>query len=141
MEPVKKTVIKVTAFVKAPIEKVWLIWTSPEHILHWNAASEDWHTTVAENNLEIGGKYNYRMEAKDGSHGFDFSGTYTNVKLHQVIEYVLDDGREVSVIFESADGGINITETFEAENTFPVELQQAGWQAILNKFKSYTELH
>ena len=115
------------------------MWITPEHIINWNAASDDWHTTAAKNDLKVGGKCNYRMEAKDGSMGFDFTGTYTKVKEREVIDYVLDDGRTVSVLFESTDGGVNITETFEAENTNSIDLQKAGWQAILNNFKSYIE--
>ncbi len=139
MEAVNKTSITISAIVQAPIEKVWMLWVSPQHIVNWNAASEDWHTTAAENDLTVGGKCNYRMEAKDGSTGFDFGGTYTHIKEHETIEYVLDDGRKVSIQFESTDEGVKITETFEAESTFPLEMQQAGWQAILNNFKSYVE--
>lgn len=137
----EKTTITVAATVNAPIEKVWQFWTSPQHITQWNNASNDWHTPSATNDLRQNGTFNYRMEAKDNSFGFDFEGRYTDVKTNELIEYIITDGRKVQIVFESLDNETHITETFEAEEVHPVELQQDGWQAILNNFKRYTETH
>ena len=131
--------ITIKTMVNASIETVWGYWTEPEHIKKWNNASEDWHTTVAENDLRVGGKFLSRMEAKDGSFGFDFSGSYDEVKLYDVIAYTLDDGRKVRSVFVYNENKTEITETFEAENDNSIEMQQAGWQAILDNFKTYTE--
>jgi uncharacterized protein YndB with AHSA1/START domain len=136
------TKITVTATINAPIEIVWAYWTDPEHIVNWNNASDDWHTTRAENDLRTGGTFNSRMEAKDGSFGFDFSGTYDDVVTHERITYSLGDKRQTQVIFESdGDETTTITETFDAETQNPIEMQRAGWQAILDNFKKYTETH
>ncbi len=136
----KKEAIRVEATIDAPIEKVWSFWTEPHHIVHWNQASDDWHTPYAENDLQIGGKFLSRMAAKDGSFSFDFSGTYTKVELDEIIEYTLEDERKVSVLFEKiSENQSKVIETFEVENENPVDLQQAGWQAILNNFKNYVE--
>jgi uncharacterized protein YndB with AHSA1/START domain len=135
----EKTTITVAATVNAPIEKVWKFWTTPKHITQWNNASNDWHTPSATNDLRNGGKFNYRMEAKDNSFGFDFEGTYTDVKPNELIEYIIADGRKVQILFESLNDETHITEIFEAEEVHPTELQQDGWQAILNNFKHYTE--
>ncbi|MHC1683103.1 MAG: SRPBCC family protein [Clostridiaceae bacterium] len=137
MKDKQKITIKTT--VNASVETVWSYWTEPEHIKKWNNASEDWHTPVAENDLRVGGKFHSRMEAKDGSFGFDFGGTYDEMKLHQVISYTLGDERKVKIIFESKENNTEITETFEAEEENPIELQQTGWQAILDNFKKYVE--
>ena len=134
-----KETITVETLIKAPIEKVWQFWTTPEHITKWNNASEDWHTTRAENDLEPGGKFLSRMEAKDGSFGFDFEGIYTDVITHEKISYTTLDDRKVAITFSQTKNGIQITETFEAENENPLEMQKLGWQAILNNFKNYTE--
>ena len=134
-----KTMVTISSMVQAPIEKVWSAWTEPQHITQWNHASDDWHSPRAENDLRNGGNFNYRMEAKDGSFGFDFGGTYNEVVSQEKIHYTLGDGREVTNIFNAKDGGVEITSTFEAENENPVEMQQAGWQAILDNFKKYTE--
>lgn len=131
--------ITVEAVVNAPLEKVWTCWTSPEHIVQWNNASDDWHTPHAENDLRVDGSFSSRMEAKDGSFGFDFGGRYTAVREHEYIEYVLGDGRVVSISFAPVTGGVQVTEVFDAESVNPVELQQTGWQAILNNFKRHTE--
>lgn len=131
--------ITVECKVNAPISKVWKCWTEPEHIVNWNNASEDWHTTRAENDLRAGGKFISRMEAKDGSFGFDFEGIYDNVQLNELIEYTITDGRKVKVIFEGNEEGIKITTTFVAESTNSIEMQRDGWQAILNNFKKYVE--
>ena len=135
----QKTFITVQANIQSPIEKVWNCWTSPEHITKWNNASDDWHTPFAENDLHVGGKFLSRMEAKDGSFGFDFGGTYDAVLQNQLIVYTIADGRKVSVTFTANGNETNVTEYFEAENQNAVDMQQAGWQAILDNFKKYTE--
>ena len=133
------TTITVESTVNAPIEKVWQCWTSPEHITKWNNASDDWHTPHAENDLRVGGKFLSRMEAKDGSFGFDFGGVYSDVKPHELIAYTLEDGRKVSIRFSAMGKETKVVETFEAENTNSIELQRGGWQAILDNFKKHTE--
>jgi uncharacterized protein YndB with AHSA1/START domain len=133
------TVITVEAMIDAPLQKVWDCWTKPEHIIHWNFASGDWHAPAAENDLRPGGKFVFRMEAKDGSMGFDFSGIYDAVKLNETIECSLGDGRKMKVEFVAGDNTTKVSESFDAENENPVELQRAGWQAILDNFKKYTE--
>ncbi|MFT2007113.1 SRPBCC domain-containing protein [Pontibacter sp. 13R65] len=135
----KSTSITIGATIQAPVEKVWRFWTSPEHITQWNNASDEWHTPWAENDVQVGGRFTSRMEAKDGSMGFDFKGTYTAVKEHQLLEYSLEDGRKVQVQFSANDHETSITETFDAEQTHPLEMQRAGWQAILDNFKNYVE--
>jgi len=105
----------------------------------WNAASEDWHTTRSEVDLRVGGKFNARMEAKDGSFGFDFEGTYTRVEPRQVVEYRMGDGREARVEFVERSGGVLVRETFDAETENPAEVQRQGWQAILDSFRRYVE--
>lgn len=138
METLHKT-ITVECTVKAPIEKVWKSWTEPSHIMNWNNASDDWHTPTAENDLKVGGKFNYRMEAKDGSFGFDFWGIYDKVKEHESIEYTMGDGRKAWITFSGWGNEITVTETFEAETENSLDLQKTGWQAILDNFKKYTE--
>jgi uncharacterized protein YndB with AHSA1/START domain len=134
-----KTTITIEATVKANIETVWSKWTNPNDIVKWNTASEDWHTTKAENDLVVGGKFSSRMEAKDGSFGFDFWGFYTHIITNELIEYTMGDDRKVSVKFSANNGQTTITTLFEAENENPIEMQQFGWQAILNNFKKYAE--
>jgi uncharacterized protein YndB with AHSA1/START domain len=134
-----KETITVETFVNAPIEKVWLFWTKPEHIIKWNSASEDWHTTRAENDLRIGGKFLSRMEAKDKSFGFDFEGIYTDVITNEKISYTLLDDRKVTITFSQIENKVQIKETFEAETENTLEWQKLGWQAILNNFKRYIE--
>lgn len=131
--------ITVKAIVNAPVETVWNVWTSPEHIVKWNNASEDWHTLKVENDLRAGGKFLSRMEAKDGSFGFDFAGVYDEVKTNEVISYTLGDDRKVYISFTGNGDTTTITETFDAETTNPIEMQKDGWQAILDNFKKYTE--
>lgn len=131
--------ITVEAKVKAPVEKVWKLWTEPAHITQWNSASEDWHTPSATNDLRVGGKFTARMEAKDGSFGFDFWGTYDTVKTNQEIAYTMGDGRKAQVKFSTEGSETHVSETFEAENQNPIEMQRGGWQAILDNFKKYTE--
>lgn len=139
MSKAEKTSITVETIVQAPVEKVWECWTKPEHITGWNNASDDWHTPRAENDLRVGGKFLSRMEARDGSMGFDFGGVYDEVKPNERIAYTLDDDRKVKIVFTGNDNETTVTETFEAENENSIELQRSGWQAILNNFKSYTE--
>jgi uncharacterized protein YndB with AHSA1/START domain len=138
METQVKT-ITVENTVKAPVEKVWQFWTLPEHITKWSNASDDWHTPFAENDLKVGGKFLSRMEAKDGSFGFDFGGVYDNVKINQVIAYTIGDGRKVKINFSPNGDETKIVETFEAEKTNSVEMQKGGWQSILDNFKKYAE--
>lgn len=133
------TVITVENTVNAPVEKVWEFWTSPEHIIKWNNASDDWHTPHATNDLRVGGKFLARMEAKDGSMGFDFNGVYSEVKEHELITYVIEDGRKVSITFSPASDGTRVVESFEAENENSIELQRSGWQSIIDNFKKYVE--
>jgi uncharacterized protein YndB with AHSA1/START domain len=135
----EKTIITVSTTVNAPVERVWTLWTSPEHVKHWNNASEDWHTPKAENDLREGGRFSYRMEARDGSFGFDFNGKYTKVIPHQEIEFIIEDGRKVNVWFTAEGDGTHIKESFEAENTHSEEMQRTGWQAIIDNFKRYAE--
>jgi uncharacterized protein YndB with AHSA1/START domain len=136
----EKKTITVQAVVNTPIDKVWKLYTEPEHIVQWNNASNDWHTSRAENDLKVGGKFLYRMEAKDGSSGFNFDGTYEQVKTNELIVYSLTDGRKVEVIFtKDNDTRTKMATAFEAENTNSIEMQRDGWQAILNNFKKYVE--
>jgi uncharacterized protein YndB with AHSA1/START domain len=139
METANKTVLTVATTVSAPVEKVWKYWTEPAHITKWSTASDDWHTPTAENDLRPGGRFTSRMEAKDGSMGFDFGGIYDNVTPHEFIEYTLDDTRKVKINFSTDGDTTIISESFEAENENPVEMQQFGWQSIMNNFKKYTE--
>lgn len=138
-EKENRTSIVVETLINAPAEKLWKLWTEPEHITKWNNASDDWHTPRAENDLRTGGKFLSRMEARDGSAGFDFEGTYTIVIPNERIEYVLADGRKVKIEFNQKGNKCRITETFDAENSNPVEMQKNGWQSILNNFKKYAE--
>lgn len=133
------TKVTVQAVIQAPVEKVWKCWTEPEHITKWNQALDDWHSPRSENDLRVGGKFNTRMEAKDGSMGFDFFGTYDVVKQHEEIAYTLGDGRKVQILFIAQGNQTKVVETFEAEGTHPVEYQQAGWQAIMDNFKKHVE--
>lgn len=131
--------IRVEVTVQEPIDKVWKYWTEPDHIKQWNNASEDWHTPFAENDLRIGGAFVSRMEAKDGSTGFDFGGIYDDVILHEVIAYTMADGRKVNITFKGHEKETEIVETFDSDASHPAEFQQQGWQAILENFKSYVE--
>ncbi|WP_342599085.1 SRPBCC family protein [Psychrobacillus sp. FSL H8-0483] len=131
--------LTVEAIVHAPVEKVWEYWTLPEHITKWNSPSEDWHTPSAENDLRVGGKFVSRMEAKDGSFGFDFGGIYDEVRTRDFISYTLEDGRKVEITFIPQENDTKVVEVFDPETINPVEMQQEGWQAILNNFKKYAE--
>jgi uncharacterized protein YndB with AHSA1/START domain len=135
----EKEKINISVLVFAPIEKIWSYWTTPQHIEKWNNASPEWHTPKAINNLGVGGQFIYTMAAKDGSISFDFSGVYNAVITNKTINYTMDDNRNAWINFEEKEDGVLITEIFEAENENPIELQQFGWQAILDKFKAYTE--
>jgi uncharacterized protein YndB with AHSA1/START domain len=134
-----KTKITVECTIKSSLDKVWDFWTIPEHIMQWNHASDDWHTPKATNNLIVGGRFCYTMAAKDGSFSFDFEGTYKEVIEKKSIKYTLDDDREVSIDFIAIGDTVEIVETFEAETQNTIELQQSGWQAILNNFKKLVE--
>jgi uncharacterized protein YndB with AHSA1/START domain len=130
--------ITVEKLVNAPIEAVWRAWTTPDHITQWNAASDDWHTTKASVDLRVGGAFSSRMEARDGSMGFDFAGTYTKVVKHQLIECSFGD-RVLLVEFAAGANGVTVRETFDAESTHSVEQQREGWQAILDNFARHVE--
>ncbi|HYC84938.1 MAG TPA: SRPBCC family protein [Chryseosolibacter sp.] len=135
----EKTRITVETKVNAPVAKVWESWSDPRHITQWCQASDDWHAPHAENDLRDGGKFKTTMAAKDGSVSFDFEGVYTRVENHQRIEYAMSDGRTVEVTFSTEGNQTRIVETFDAENTHPIEIQRGGWQAILDNFRKYTE--
>jgi uncharacterized protein YndB with AHSA1/START domain len=132
--------ITINSIVDAPIEDVWRAYTTPEDIMQWNAASDDWHTVKANVDLRIGGTFSSRMEAKDGSFGFDFAGTYTNVVTNSLLEYSFGD-RTARVDFTQVPEGVSVKVTFDAEDTHSIEQQQGGWQAILNSFKRHVEKH
>jgi uncharacterized protein YndB with AHSA1/START domain len=140
MEPTtSKPVITIETTVNAPVEKAWKSWNEPEHITKWNFASDDWHTPYAKTELRPGGNFSARMEAKDGSMGFDFHGVYDEVVEHKIIRYTMGDGRKVRVDFTPKENSTHIVESFEAEETHSLEMQKGGWQAILDNFKKYTE--
>lgn len=133
------TKITVNATINAPIEKVWKAWTDTQDIVKWNTPSPDWHTPRAENDVTRGGKFLYRMEAKDGSMGFDFGGVYDMVDTNKRIEYTIGDGRKVENIFTQDGNSIHVETIFDAETVNPVDFQKAGWQAIMDSFKNYVE--
>ncbi len=130
--------ITVETTVKAPIDQVWSAYTTPEDIMQWNAASDDWHTTSATVDLQEGGAFCSRMEAKDGSAGFDFAGTYTKIIEHKLIEYSFGD-RIAQVVFTDSPDGVTVSVTFDSESTYSIEQQREGWQSILNNFKRHVE--
>ena len=131
--------ITVKTTIKAPIEKVWEFWTKPAHIVHWNFASSEWICPSAINDLQPNGAFNWRMEAKDGSMGFDFTGVYSEVKENESIAYKMSDGRKVEIEFLASGNEVELLETFEGEGTNADEQQRLGWQAILDNFKNYVE--
>lgn len=132
--------ITVETVVNADLAKVWDAWNAPTDIVAWNAASEDWHTTRSEVDLRAGGRFSARMEARDGSEGFDFEGTYTRVVPRELVAYRMSDGREVRVEFRAQEGGgVLVRETFDAEDENPAEMQRQGWQAILDSFRRHVE--
>jgi len=139
METTAKTSITVKATIKAPVDKVWKYWNEPRHITQWCAASPDWHAPKAENDLREGGNFSTTMAARDGSMSFDFGGVYTKVEQNKRIEYTIGDGRKVSILLSANGNETQLEETFEAEDTNPIEMQRAGWQAILDNFKKYAE--
>jgi uncharacterized protein YndB with AHSA1/START domain len=131
--------ISIETLVKADIKTVWSAWNNPEDIKRWNAASSDWHTTDSQVDLREGGQFSSRMEAKDGSIGFDFSGTFTQVIDQTLIAYSMTDGRQVTVNFKAEESGVRVTEVFDAELTHSLEQQETGWQNILDNFAHYVE--
>ncbi|SMD33078.1 Uncharacterized conserved protein YndB, AHSA1/START domain [Reichenbachiella faecimaris] len=135
----KTTKINIETFVSSAGKKVWDCWTKPEHITQWNFASDDWRCPSAQNDLSVGGKYSARMEAKDGSFGFDFEATYDEVIDQKKIAYTMSDGRQAITTFESTAGVTKIHTVFDAESENPIDMQRDGWQAILNNFKKYVE--
>jgi uncharacterized protein YndB with AHSA1/START domain len=139
MDSKEKIVISVQATINAPVNVVWRNWTTPEDIVQWNHASDDWHTSHAKNDLRPGGKFLSRMEAKDGSMGFDFEGVYSVVKTYEHLEYIIADGRKVIIDFTAIGNETKIVESFEVENFNSVDQQRDGWQAILYNFKKYVE--
>jgi uncharacterized protein YndB with AHSA1/START domain len=132
-------IIHIQVTVAAPIEKTWDYYTNALHIQNWNFATEDWHCPEATSDLQVGGKFSYRMEAKDGSFAFDFEGAFDEVKINEKLAYTISDGRKVEVFFEDHHHQSEVRIHFEAEEMNPAELQQQGWQAILNNFKMYVE--
>lgn len=135
----EKKNISVKTTIDAPVDQVWKCWTTPEDIVQWNNASDDWYTPKADNDLTEGGEFVFKMEARDGRFSFDFSGTYEKIEEHKLLKYGLIDGRKVSVTFEENDDQTKVTETFEPESENTVETQKEGWQAILDSFKKYVE--
>ncbi len=131
--------ITVSTSINATLEKVWEFWTNPKHIINWNFAGNDWHCPKAENSLQVGKKFNYRMESKDGLTGFDFEAEYTKITNFETIEYKMEDDRKVIVSFEKEENSILITEKFDPENENSLEMQQQGWQMILDNFKKYVD--
>ncbi len=132
--------ITVACTINAPVARVWSAYTTPADIVQWNTASADWHTTKATVDLRVGGVFSSRMEAKDGSAGFDFAGTYTKIVPNEVIEYSFGD-RTGTVEFVAGANGVTVRSTFDAETENPVEMQRQGWQAILNKFAKHVAAH
>lgn len=134
-----KIKITIETLISADVKKVWDCWTKPEHITKWNFASDDWHCPKAENDLRVGGKLKSRMEAKDGSFGFDFEAIYDEVINNKKIAFTMTDGRQAITHFENQNGKTKVTTTFDAESQNSIELQKTGWQAILDNFKKYVE--
>lgn len=131
--------ITVETEVNAGIKKVWDYWTNPLHIVHWNFASDDWHCPSAENDPRVGGSFKYNMASRDGKFSFDFEGIYNEIETEKMIAYELGDGRRVTILFTDLGNKSKIVETFDPENTNPVEMQRGGWQSILDNFRKYTE--
>ena len=131
--------ITVETTVKSTLDATWNAWNTPADITQWNAASDDWHTTTSTVDLREGGQFTARMEAKDGNEGFDFAGTYTRVVPRKLIEYRMEDGREVKVEFMEKSGAVVVRETFDAESENPADMQRGGWQAILDRFARHVE--
>ncbi len=136
-----KPVIKIEAIINKPLDKVWEMWTKPEHVTQWCFASDDWHAPSSNSDFKVGGKLSTRMEAKDGSFGFDFWGTYDEIITNKKLAITLGDERKWNIHFLEVEGGVKVIEEFEAESENPIEMQQTGWQMILNNFKKYVESH
>lgn len=141
METTAKDKITVEAVVNASADKTWNFYTGTEHIMQWNQASPDWHCPKAENDLRAGGKFSFTMAAKDGSFSFDFWGIYDTVITHEQISYTMGDGRKADVFFSADGAATRVVVCFEPESVNSLELQQGGWQAILNSFKQYAEIN
>lgn len=139
MSAPEKTVITIETTINAPVEKVWKAWNTAEDVVQWNSASPEWHTPRAENDFRTGGKFLYRMEARDGSFGFDFYGIYDVITPHEYIEYTMGDDRKVKTTFTANGNATHIVQAFEAESTNSIDMQRTGWQAILDNFKRYAE--
>lgn len=135
------TTIQIEAVISSPLSKVWSYWTEPKHITQWNFAIPEWQCPSASNDLRVGGKYAARMEAKDGSFGFDFEAVYDEVVPQKKLTYTIADGRKVTTTFEVQGEATKVITVFVAEKQNPIEMQRGGWQAILNNFKKYTEAH
>lgn len=131
--------ITIETVVKSDLETVWKAWNTPKDITQWNAAPDNWHTTESTVDLREGGRFSSRMEAKDGSVGFDFEGTYTRIVPHELIEFNMSDGRKVELRFTETAEGVHVRETFEAESENEPDVQRQGWQAILDRFAGYVE--
>ncbi|MFA5245072.1 MAG: SRPBCC domain-containing protein [Pedobacter sp.] len=135
----EQTKIKIEAIVNAPVEKVWKLWNTPADIMKWNTADPGWHTTSSENDLRINGKFKHRMEARDGSFGFDFEGTYDNIDSYKEIGYTMPDGRTATTLFSGEADKTTLITFFDPETENDPEFQKQGWQAILNSFVMYAE--
>jgi uncharacterized protein YndB with AHSA1/START domain len=133
--------ITIETTVNAPVAEVWRAYTTPADIVKWNTPSDDWHTTDATVDLRDGGAFSSRMEAKDGSFGFDFAGAYTKIKQNELIDYELLDGRKAEVKFEPTEGRVRVRVTFDPESQNSIEMQRGGWQAILDNFKKHVEAY
>lgn len=131
--------ITVSATVNAPLALVWQKWTTPQDVMGWNNASDDWYTPSAQNDLRVGGMFHYMMASRNGNNGFDFSGVYTEIIPEKSIAYMLGDSRKVHVTFTVRGNAVIVTETFDPEQANAADLQRAGWQAILDNFKAYVE--
>lgn len=139
MKATQKTEITVKTTLSLPVSKVWEYWNTPEHITQWCQASSEWHAPYSENDLRVGGTFKTTMAAKDGSMSFDFEGVYDTVKPQEEITYTMGDGRKARILFTDQGKETLLVETFEAEDMNPLDMQQAGWQAILDNFKRYAE--
>jgi uncharacterized protein YndB with AHSA1/START domain len=139
MQKQDKPLVTIESTINAPVEKVWKYWNEPDHITKWCFASDDWHAPWAKNDLRVGGSISSRMEAKDGSMGFDFGGVYDEVEENKKVQYTMSDGRRVEALFHAQGNATHVVESFDAEESNPVDMQQMGWQAILNNFKAYVE--
>jgi uncharacterized protein YndB with AHSA1/START domain len=137
----QNTKITIAATANAPVETVWKLWNDPEDIMKWNTPDPGWHSPSSENDLRVGGKFKNRMEAKDGSFGFDFEGTYDSIVLNKEISYTMADGRQATTVFSEQDGNTHLATSFDPETENDPEFQKQGWQTILNNFVKYVESH